>query len=176
MPPSLEPRELARCGLFGAAALLLPVLFHLVRLGHVFMPMYLPLVALAFLARPGPAALTALVTPLISGVATGMPPLYPPVAVCMAVELAAMAALIGVVSRRWPRLGVYPVLLPVLVLGRALHVALVYLFACLLELPAGFLAGLSLLAGWPGLLLMVAVIPPLVRLARGSRAEVEVAR
>lgn len=176
MPPSLEPRELARCGLFGAAALLLPLLFHLVRLGHVFMPMYLPLVALAFLVRPGPAALTGLVTPLLSGVATGMPPFYPPVAVCMAVELAAMAALIGLTQRRWSRLGVYPVLLPTLLLGRVLHVALVYLFARLLELPAGFLAGLSLLGAWPGLLLMAVVIPPLVRLVRGARPAGEAAR
>jgi hypothetical protein len=54
-----SPRELAVCGVFGAAALLLPGLFHLVRLGQVFMPMYLPLVVLAFLVRPRAAALTA---------------------------------------------------------------------------------------------------------------------
>ena len=48
MNQRLLPRELAYSGVFGAAALLLPVLFHLVRLGAVFMPMYLPLVALAF--------------------------------------------------------------------------------------------------------------------------------
>jgi len=71
--PSLS-RDLARCGLFGAAALLLPVLFHLLHLGHVFMPMYLPLVALAFFASPTPAAVTALLTPLLSGAVTGMPP------------------------------------------------------------------------------------------------------
>ena len=69
----MRNRELAYCGLFGAAALLLPVLFHLIHLGHMFMPMYLPLVALAFFVRPGMAALTAVLVPLISGVATGMP-------------------------------------------------------------------------------------------------------
>ena len=35
----ISPRELAFCGLLGACALLLPVLFHMVRAGHVFMPM-----------------------------------------------------------------------------------------------------------------------------------------
>ncbi|MFO7652386.1 MAG: ECF transporter S component, partial [Candidatus Krumholzibacteriia bacterium] len=62
----LSARELAFCGLFGAAALLLPVLFHVVHLGRLFMPMYLPLVALAFFVRPLPAAVTALMTPLLS--------------------------------------------------------------------------------------------------------------
>ena len=60
-------RELATCGLFGAAGLLLPVLFHALHLGHVFMPMYLPLVALGYFVSPAPAALTAFVVPLLSG-------------------------------------------------------------------------------------------------------------
>ncbi len=94
----LDPRDLAYCGLFGAAALLLPVLFHLVHLGHVFMPMYLPLVTLAFLVRPLPAATTAAITPVLSGAVTGMPPLYPPIAAFMGIELAFMAALIATVG------------------------------------------------------------------------------
>jgi len=90
----MKNRDLAYCGLFGAAALLLPVLFHLVHLGHIFMPMYLPLVTLAFFVRPGMSALTALVVPLLSGAVTGMPPFYPPVAPVMSVELALMALII----------------------------------------------------------------------------------
>ncbi len=168
------PRELAYCGLLGAAALLLPPLFHLVRLGHVFMPMYLPLVALAFFVRPLPAAATALLPPLLSGAVTGMPPFYPPVAVFMAIELAMMGLLIASVRRRWPHANEMFVLVPVLLLGRVLYVGLVYGFSRLIELPAGVMAGLSLLAGWPGLVLMTVVIPPVVRLAgraaSGSRA------
>ena len=79
----MKPRERAYCGLFGAAALLLPVLFHVLHVGHVFMPMYLPLVALAFFVRPGAAAVTALLVPLLSGAVTGMPPFMPPVAPVM---------------------------------------------------------------------------------------------
>jgi hypothetical protein len=162
----LDPRDLAYCGLFGAAALLLPVLFHLVHLGHVFMPMYLPLVTLAFLVRPLPAATTAAITPVLSGAVTGMPPLYPPIAAFMGIELAFMAALIATVVRRWPRLHPWLVLIPVLLLGRVVNVALVYGFARIITLPAGFLAGLSLVSGWPGLILMVAAVPPVVMLGR----------
>jgi hypothetical protein len=168
MDRRISPRELAYCGLLGAAALLLPVLFHVVRLGHVFMPMYLPLMTLPFLVRPVPAMVTALLAPLLSGALTGMPPFYPPVALFMALELALMAGLASSASRHWPRARVRLVLVPVLLIGRALHVGLVYLFSLAIALPAGFLAGLSFLSGWPGIILMIAVIPAVVK--AGQRA------
>ncbi len=159
-------REVALCSLFGAAAWLLPVFFHLIQLGSLFLPMYLPVVALAFMVRPSAAALTALVVPLLSGAVTGMPPFYPPVAVFMAVELAIMGALIAAVSGRWRRLHPLWVLIPVLVLGRALHVAMVFAFALMVELPARYIAGVTFLSGWPGVVLMILVIPFLVALER----------
>ncbi len=168
MDGRLSPRELAYCGLLGAAALLLPVFFHLVHLGHVFMPMYLPLVTLAFLVRPLPAAVTALVTPLLSAAVTGMPPFYPPVAVFMAIELAVMGALIAAASTRWPRVNEWLVLVPVLLLGRVLYVGLAYGFSLVIHLPASFVAGLSLLGGLPGIVLMIVVVPPVVKISRRS--------
>ena len=160
------PRELAYCGLFGAAALLLPIIFHLVHLGHVFMPMYLPLVTLAFFARPLPASVTAFVTPLISGAVTGMPPFYPPVAVFMAVELSIMAALIALARTLFPRAGEWMILVPVLLLGRVLYMGLVYAFSLFIDLPAEFMAGLSFFSGWPGIILMIAAVPAVVRISR----------
>ncbi len=159
-------RELAYCGVLGAAALLLPVLFHLVRLGHVFMPMYLPLMTLAFFVRPGLAAVTGLLVPLLSAGVTGMPPLYPPIAPIMALELAAMAALIAAAHTWRPALNEWLLLAAVLIFGRVLHVALVYGASSVLQLPAEFLAGASFLAGWPGVVLMLLVVPPVVRGAR----------
>jgi len=164
----LSPRELALSGLFGAAALVLPFLFHLVHLGSLFMPMYLPLVTLAFLVRPAPAAVTALVAPLLSAALTGMPPFYPPVAVFMGLELGAMAVLLSWLRGRWPRAGVLLLLVPVLLLGRVLSVGLVYAFSLMMTLPAPFLAGVSFLSGWPGIVLMVVVVPVLVRVAGTS--------
>ncbi len=165
----LNARELAYCGLFGAAALLLPVLFHVVHLGHVFMPMYVPLVTLAFFVGPLPAALTALIAPLLSGAVTGMPPFFPPVAVWMAIELAAMTAIIASVRARWPHVNEWIVLVPTLVLGRVLHVGLVYAFSLAIELPATFMAGLSFLSGWPGIVLMIVAVPLIVKSGHALR-------
>ncbi len=161
----MRNRELAYSGLFGAAALLLPVLFHLIHLGHMFMPMYLPLVALAFFVRPGMAALTAVLVPLISGAATGMPPFYPPIAPVMSVELAAMAMMIGICRWIFPRSPALVILIPALVFGRIINAGLMYLVAGCMKLPATFVAGISFLSGWPGMILMLVVIPAIVKLS-----------
>jgi hypothetical protein len=163
---AIDPREIARCGLFGAAALLLPVVFHVLQLGKVFMPMYLPLVALGFFVRPAPAATTAFVTPILSALFTGMPPFFPPIAIVMAAELALMAALISVVTQLRPRWHPLAVLVPVLGLGRVFSFGVMLAVASWLDLPAAFVAGLSLVSGWPGLILMVFVVPGLVFAAR----------
>ena len=162
----MKHREFAYCGLFGAAALLLPVLFHLIHIGHIFMPLYLPLVTLAFFVRPGLAALTALVVPLLSGAVTGMPPFYPPVAPAMAVELALMAMMIGTFRSWFPLVHVLIVLIPVLVIGRVVSAGLLYLAARFMGLPATFVAGISFLSGWPGIMLMLLAIPTIVRLSK----------
>lgn len=166
MSSCISSRELALSGVLGATALLLPVVFHLVRLGPIFMPMYLPLMTLAFLVRPLPAAVTAFGVPLLSSAVTGMPPLLPPVAPVMAVELAVMAAVSSVVMGRWPAANLRLLLAGALVLGRLLHLALMYAAFRLLDLPAAFLAGLSFLSGWPGIVLMLLVVPPLVHTVR----------
>jgi hypothetical protein len=159
---STTPRELAYCGVFGAAAMLLPLLFHLFHLGHVFMPMYLPLVALAFFVRPVPAMVTALVVPLASGALTAMPPFYPPVAPMMSIELALAGLAISAANRQWPEANPLLILAPVLVAGRLLYIGLVYGFALFIDLPPAFVAGASLLSGWPGVVLMLFVVPTLV--------------
>jgi hypothetical protein len=172
-PAPLSARELAYAGLFGAAALLLPAVFHALQLGRAFMPMYLPLVALGFLVGPRVAAITALLVPLVSAAVTGMPPLYPPIAPVMALELALMAGAIALARGRWPQAPTLAILIPVLLAGRVVNVLAMYALALVLQLPAGFVAGLSFLAGWPGIVLMLAVIPPLLRLlapAAGAEA------
>lgn len=161
-----SPRDLAYAGIFGAAALLLPALFHLLHLGHIFMPMYLPLLALGFLIRPLPAAVTAAITPLLSAAVTGMPPFYPPVALFMAIELAAMAGLIALVLSRWPRANTWLLLALALAVGRVLYVGLTYGFSRVVHLPARFLAGVSFFGAWPGLILILLTVPPVVRVVR----------
>jgi hypothetical protein len=152
----LDLREISRAALVTAAGLALPWVFHALRLGHVFLPMYLPLLAGAFVLRPRTAA------------ATGMPPLFPPIAPWMAVELGLMAGLASLLHRR-RMLPPWAIVAIVLVVGRAVYAALVYGTGLWLKLPAGLMTVASLLAGWPGMILALVAVPAAVRLLERTR-------
>ena len=163
----MRMRDHAYCGLFGALSLALPTLFHALGLaGPMFLPMYWPLVTLAFLVPTGRAMLVAASVPLASSVLTGMPLLWPPLVAVMSVELAVQVGLAGALGR--PRTGfasmgrIFLALVFVLVLGRFLHAGGVWLLAQRFQLPAGALAGASFLAGWPGVAAMLVFVPVFV--------------
>jgi len=162
----LKPRDIAYCAVFGAAAMLLPVIFHVFHLGSMFMPMYLPLVTLSFFVGPIPAALTALLLPLLSAAITGMPPFYPPIAFIMSLELATMCGIIALVRMALPKINELIILIPVLFLGRCIGIGLIYLMALFMKLPATFVVGASLLSGWPGIILMIVAVPAVIRISR----------
>lgn len=161
----LDLHEISRAALVTAAGLALPWVFHVLRLGHVFLPMYLPLLAGAFFLRPRTAVAAATATPLVSAAATGMPPLFPPIAVWMAVELGLMAGLSSLLHRS-SRMPVWAVVAMVLVVGRAVYALLVFLTGSWLNLPAGVMTIASLLAGWPGMVLALCSVPAAVGLLR----------
>lgn len=161
---TLDLRAISRVALITALALVLPPIFHALRLGHVFLPMYLPILAGAFFLRPRAAAAAGLAAPLVSAAVTGMPPLFPPIALWMALELACTAALLSVLDRR--RWAPWLSLVVALALGRGVYAGLVFVTARWLALPAGLLTLAALLAAWPGLLLALAAVPATVRLLR----------
>ncbi|MEW6756351.1 MAG: hypothetical protein AB1505_36070, partial [Candidatus Latescibacterota bacterium] len=89
-PAVLSLREVTWSAVFAALGMGVPVLFHALGLGPTFLPMLLPVLAAGLSLRPLAAALVGLVTPLLSGLLTGMPPLVP-VGGVMAAEGAALA-------------------------------------------------------------------------------------
>jgi hypothetical protein len=93
-------RELALAGLLGALGLLLPIGFHALGWGgQVLLPMHRPVVVAGFLVSPATAVTLGVVVPFLSSVLTGMPPLAPPVAPLMALELAAKAGVASLLYR-----------------------------------------------------------------------------
>ncbi len=165
----LDLGEISRAALVTAAGLALPWVFHTLRLGHVFLPMYLPLLAGAFVLRPRTAAAAAVATPLVSAAATGMPPLFPPIAAWMAIELGLMAGLASLLHRR-RALPPWAIVALVLVVGRLAYAVLVYSTGLWLNLPAGLLTAASLVSGWPGMILALVAVPAAARLVERGRA------
>lgn len=170
----MKTRDCAYCGLFGALSLALPTLFHALGLaGTLFLPMYWPLMALAFFVPVRYAAAVAFVVPWVSAVLTGMPFLWPPMAGVISLELAVQVAVLGAIGKPAAARGgvppkgafgrVFLSLALVLSAGRFLHTGLVWcLVQAFPQLPARVLAGASFLIGWPGVALMLVFIPVFV--------------
>jgi hypothetical protein len=163
----LDLREISRAALVTAAGLALPWVFHALRLGHVFLPMYLPLLVGAFVLRPRTATAAAIAAPLVSTAVTGMPPFFPQIAPWMAIELGLMAGLAAVLHRR-RTLPPWAIVAIVLVVGRLVYAVLVYATGLWLQLPAGVWTVASLLVGWPGMILALVAVPAAVTLLERS--------
>ena len=157
-------RELALGGLVIALGIVVPILFHAVGSGAVFLPMHVPILAGAMLMSAGTAAMVGFLTPLASAAMTGMPPISPPIAPAMTIELAAIATAASVLHRR---LGLNPWLAAVgaIVCGRAVYAAELFVLAPLfgVHLPAAAAGAWALVKGWPGLVIQLAVVPPVVK-------------
>jgi len=156
-----EARDLALGGLFGALGIVVPVLFHVLGpgVGPIFLPMYIPILALGALASWEVALVVGAATPLISSVLTGMPPLAPPVALLMAFELAALATATSLA--RSARLGLWPALVVGIISARVAGALALLTVGRALGYDKGVVeyAVLSLLIAWPGILLQLTVVP-----------------
>ena len=145
-----------------ALGLTLPWAFHAVGLGSRFLPMLLPLLLNGFLVPWRWALLVGASVPWISALMTGMPPLYPPVALllsCVGAILGAVAAAAYRVTR--PR--IWPALILAIVCGRAASFGLTWWLARRFNLPPA-LASLGTFAqALPGVALQLAVVPVVVR-------------
>ena len=161
----VQAREMALGGLVIALGVVVPIIFHAVGSGPIFLPMHLPILAGAMLLPAGTAALVGCLTPLLSAALTGMPPISPPIAPFMSLELACIAAAASVLHRR---LGMSALLATIgaALCGRAVYAAELFLVAPLIgvKLPAAAAGAVALLRAWPGIVLQVLVVPPAVAL------------
>jgi hypothetical protein len=93
-------QKLTLSAAFLALGVLFPILFHAVGLGSVFLPMYWPVAAAGFFLPLSFAVLVGVITPALSFLLTGMPPVSPPVLQVMVPELAVLAFLVGLLYRK----------------------------------------------------------------------------
>jgi thiamine transporter ThiT len=148
-----------------ALALVLPLAFHAVGLGSRFLPLLVPLLVNAFLSPVRWAALTGALAPLVSAIATGMPPLYPPLALVLAAEGMVLGGVAAVLYRACGR-RVWPALIAAVVCGRAVAFLLSWWMAQPFGLPPAMAGAALLVQGLPGVALELAVTPLVVRAAR----------
>lgn len=157
----ISTQKLTLSALFVALGITIPILFHAVGLGAIFLPMFWPVAASAFVLTLPYACLVALLTPILSSLLTGMPPISPPILQIMTAELLvlALSTAIGYQKFKW---GIFWSLLMGLVLSRGVLFLFVALVAPLLGFSGKVFSIAMVIQGVPGVVSMLMIIPILI--------------
>ena len=157
-------KKLTYSSLFLALGLVLPQLFHLLGgAGPVFLPMHLPVLLAGFYLGGPRGAAIGLLTPLLSSLVTGMPPV--PILYFMTAEVAVYGFAAGYFYQT-RNLHLPAALLLAMVAGRMALALAVFTLQPLLGLmlsPTAYLSG-AFLTGIPGMALQLLFVPLLVKL------------
>lgn len=160
MNKKITTRELVLSGLLLASGILFPMIFHLFGLtGPIALPMHIPVLIGGFLLSPQLALVLGFITPIISGLLTGMPVMFP-MAVIMAFELGVYGLTASLATRKF-KLSLIPSLIISMIAGR---IAAGFTVAMLVQLfgvkmnPVMFVKG-AVVTGMPGIIIQLIFIP-----------------
>ncbi len=157
-------RKLTLAALCVALGVIFPQLFHMIpRSGMILLPMHLPLLLCGLLTGPFWGLVAGVVTPILSNLITGMPPMGP-ILYSMIFELAVYGFLAGVlfqfIRTKYVVLDLYLSLILAMLGGR-----IIYGLANGLIFSAGTGYGIeawltgSFVTGLPGIILQLVLIP-----------------
>jgi hypothetical protein len=144
--------------LFAVLGIVFPVFFHFIGLGSTFLPMFIPIVMASTMLPAKFAVSVAIITPLISFLFTGMPPLYPPILPLVIFELILISLITSQLYFKYRK----PVLLTLLIAlsaDRLILFLFVFFFAGHLGFPENFYSFAAVLYGLPGIILILIVVP-----------------
>ena len=153
----INTQQITLIALFIALCILVPFLFHLVGLGKMFLPMFLPILLAGFIIEFPAAMIVGFLGPWISALATGMPPLFP-TAVSMSIEGFVTAGIASFFyhKRRTP----FWIGLTVAIIAQRLaRVGMLLLILPLFGLPAKALSFADFTFSLPGILLQLILTP-----------------
>jgi hypothetical protein len=159
-------RDICIGGLFGALGVAVPILFHMVGMGMVFLPMHLPVLICGLYVSVPVAFAVGVVTPLISSALTGMPP-FIPIGVLMALELGVLSGSASVFHRKLK----LPVILSIILAMTAARLVgglERVIIAPSMGLQQSFVAYLaaSVIESWPGIALQIVIAPIAARVLK----------
>lgn len=168
MNRKIETKELVLSGLLLASGIIIPMIFHMFGMtGPIALPMHIPVLIGGFLLPPHLALALGIITPIVSGLLTGMPVMFP-MAIIMAFELGIYGLTSSLLTRKL-NLPIIPSLLISMIAGRiaaGLTVAfLVQLFGVKMN-PLLYVKG-AIVTGIPGIIIQLLFIPALIYAIRG---------
>jgi thiamine transporter ThiT len=147
-----DVNRLVLSAMFIALGFALPFLTgQLQTLGSMLSPMHIPVLLCGFVCGWPWGLIVGTLTPLLRSLILGMPPLFP-IALAMAFEMAVYGAVAGLLYEKLPKKPLYVLisLIAAMLAGRLVWGLAMYL-----------LVG-TFLNAWPGIILHIALIPPIV--------------
>ncbi len=167
-----KTRWIAQSALFLALTLVLPLGFHAFGVaGRVFLPMHIPVLLAGFLVGPTSGLVVGLMSPALLHLLTGMPPSY--AVPLMSLELPLYGLVAGLTYKRM-KINIYISLLVSMLVGRLMFALGLFVLGMFMELPYTaaifFSAGGPMIAGLPGIVLQLFLVPLIVAAVRRNRS------
>ena len=160
----MRTNKLILTSLFIACGLLLPLAFHSFGMGgRTFLPMHLPVFLGGLLLGWLPGLIIGALTPVLSSLLTGMPPLIPSLPM-MFVELALFGLVSGCLYHD-KRKNIYFALITAMIVGRLGAAFVLMLFSDILGIklhPLTYVAA-TFMTGLAGVIFQIVFIPILVK-------------
>jgi len=155
---NVSTKKITWSAIFIALGVLLPILFHTLGIGSVFLPMFWPIALCAYYLAVPYAVAVGIITPIISTLLTGMPPLSPPIVYIMIFELSFLAGTTSFLYHK-TNLGIFWPLLIGLMISRFVLFLTVIPLANVLGLPPQLASAVTVLKGIPGVIVILVIVP-----------------
>ncbi|XTR36489.1 ECF transporter S component [Paraclostridium tenue] len=159
----MKSKKIALSAIFIAFGIIMPMIFHTVNLaGTIFLPMHIPVLIAGFLLGPTCGALVGIITPILSGLMTGMPPIIPMMPI-MTFELCAYGFLSGTLFEKTQN--IYLSLIAAMIGGRLFAVVGAFLVSITTApqiSPLIFIFG-NIFKAIPGILIQLIFIPIFIK-------------
>lgn len=171
MHQDLRITQIIIAAITAACAVVIPVLFHLVGLGSIFLPMFIPLSIGAYFLTPLFALLTGAIAPITSSILTGMPPLYPPIAIIMMIELSLFCLIISLLKHK-TSVNNYIIIIIAIICDRIVLYMLYAIILPYLKISFALFGIYDLFKSFPGIILLLIVTPSAVKGLNGIMTKV----
>lgn len=158
--PKYTTKNMVSAALCIALGIVLPIFFHMVGLGSVFLPMHIPVILCGFVCGWPYGLVCGIVVPILSALLTGMPPFYP-YAISMMFELGTYGLLSALLYKRF---NVYVSLIGAMIGGRivsGIANTILYGVSGTSYSFAAFISA-SFVTALPGIIIQIILIPLLV--------------
>ena len=159
----MKTKKMILASFFIAVGLILPMIFHTVNLsGTIFSPMHLPVMLGGFLLGPIYGAAIGIITPVLSSILTGMPPLMP-VMPMMALELLGYGFMTGLLFSKTKK--IYVSLIVSIIFGRLCSMLAAFILSLTVApqiSPIPYVLS-GVINGLPAIIIQLVLIPILVK-------------